>query len=56
MDNIDIKIRLSSLLYDWVQKTAKDSDKSTDQLIEDAIRFYKFDIENPQVNEPIRLR
>ncbi len=49
---MNIKITLSSQdLYDWVIKTAKEGNKTLDQFVEDAIWFYKNDIETPNKDQ-----
>lgn len=51
---MELKIKIAKELYEWVLKTAKESNKTLDQFIEDAIWFYKDDIENPE--NPIKDR
>lgn len=47
-DNMELKIKITKELYDWALEIAKESDKTLDQFIEDAIWFYKNDIERQE--------
>ncbi|MEK7597582.1 MAG: ribbon-helix-helix protein, CopG family [Patescibacteria group bacterium] len=42
---MEIKFTLPKELYEWTEKTAKESNKTVEQFIEEAIRFYKTDID-----------
>lgn len=44
--NMNVIITLQSEWYEWVKRTAKKSNKTVDQFIQDALKWYKSDIES----------
>lgn len=43
---MEIKLTLPKELYEWTEKKSRKSNKTVEQFIEDAVRWYKSDIES----------